>query len=631
MFLEAYEKNSRQVTLYFFLLVVIAGTLFHLSLMPDVNVDISRLAYLHYHFIEASAENVKYGAGAGDISAVIFKNSKPVVTIGGQRILKLSYDDSSGKYLGRFPVPWRAADGVYTVRYFSGGEILRHEDAFIVKSRIPSYKFSGPLKIMDLESVKRLSRYKVTTPSGNVTGYEGMYEWIKYIGGNTLWYIAGQTASYSKGDLTEDLPWIAGNVNSIEEFSANTGRNSIKFGGWIACFRYFGKSELKPAWYKYSYKYMGPNDRLKRSGGISILDNRRIEDVRDLAGRLNASETVDYIGLDYIRPAGGGLELVDEFIESMDVEEIPSGWSSYTQEQRMEWLGEIVTRTKNRGVPVIDKWNWWRAHRMSKIIRYIKESAQIKKPLWTFILSWELGHQHGQDPLMFQDAGADIIAVMMYETDAPRLNYMIKKWKEYLEGFRVNLAVGNQIDWPLHQYCVEPSGPEEYHRRLSQSISYLGDNVKGVFVHDFSRAMWGRKGPYTSKEWLLSAGKAFTQLDRHPEVRVDMQAEGRVRSGAWDKLRVKVSNVTGSDIERITVDIPDARDIAVKKSTYELGGLKGFEAKDITVDFRITGSPDMKMGRYMLASRVITGRDIYIDTEYINTEGVPLDRGVKYR
>lgn len=616
-----------------FIGIIAAGTILQLILIPRIDIRIPRLTYLHYHMIETSIEGNEDLFRKNKINAQIYKNGVLVTTIGGKDSIDFTYTPEDRLWKGKFPVPWAAPEGIYSVKVFDDKKQLSWDEVFLIKTRIPSIKFSTPLKIVNLESTKKLGSYKIKSPSGKISDYTAIFDWIKYIGGNTLWYLAGQTASYKKGDLDEDSPWLKSNLNTLKIFAQKTRKNNINFGAWVSCFRYFGKSSLKPDWYDYSYKYMRSQDELQKTKGISILNNRRIEDIKKLLKEINSIDEINFIGLDYIRPAGGGLELVDEFVEIMEVE-VPPGWNEFSKKQRMKWLGKIVTRTKDRKLPVIDKWNWWRAHQMSKIIYDLKQSVGLKKPLWAFVLSWELGHQHGQDPIMFQDAGVDLIAIMMYETDSPRYKYILKEWEEYLEGFNINIAIGNQIDWPLHQYSVYPAGPSKYYGRIEKGIDSLNKsgNVKGVFINDFARAMWGRKGPYTSKEWMLAGGKGFSKLTSDfSKIKVDIDAPENIRTDKIYSLSIHISNLTDQSLTDIELDIPEIQGIEVSKKVTKINKLSSGETRTVRIDLKINGNSGHRMGRYMLAVRAILGEEVYSDYKYLWVKDIPLDTGIKYR
>ncbi|MEA3506709.1 MAG: hypothetical protein U9R36_04375, partial [Elusimicrobiota bacterium] len=379
--------------------------------------------------------------------------------------------------------------------------------------------------------------------------------------------------------------------------------------------------------------YDRKKDKVYQTEGISINNPRRIKDIIKLIKRLNDNENINYIGLDYIRPAGGGLELVDDFISSMNID-LPGGWDNYTKKERMSWLGRVVTRSKDRDIPIINKWNWWRAHRVSKIIKQIRREVKLKKPLWLFVLSWELGHQHGQDPIMFQDAGADLIAVMMYQANAVQFNYFVNKWKEYVQGRKINILSGNQFDWPLHQYSVMPSGPEEYQRRLIESIECLEPtgNFKGIFIHDFSRALWGRRGPYSTKEWLMAAAEGFSRLDSEKnKLKVSLILPPSAESGKFIEGQIRIKNRSDDEILNLRLSLEAADELGLPFKEKEIKSIK--PGAEFIENFKVgvEGLAGQHLGRYMVAARVREDEQIYTATDYLWIKNIDPDRYIKFR
>ncbi len=600
---------------------LLGAAAFQAGEMPGSRLRTERLTHLHYHKARFFIEEPEDAFTEPPRGRVYFGDD-PVTGVGGVEKVEFRYEEDEGRWSAIFPVPWSAPNGFYEFRLPDGTA-----ESFLITTRSP-YRFEEPLKVMNLESTRRISRINYPSPAGDEPGYGRMFDWIKYLGGNTLWYLAGQTASYSEGDLEPDFPWLKTNMETLGEFSESAKESGVGFGGWIICYRSFGIASLKPDFYDYSMNLRG--SRIVETQGISIGDRRRFNHIKDLARRLNEMENIDYIGLDYIRPTGGGLEMVDRFVSEMRIE-VPEGWHEKPLKERMAWLGRIVARIENRDFLITEKWNWWRAHTMSQIILRIRESAEISKPLWAFVLSWELGRQHGQDPVMFTDAGIDVLAIMMYETDTVRFNHLIREWEQGTRGFELNLMPGNQIDWPLHQHTVYPSGPEEFYRRIESSVNHLGDNVKGVFVNDLSRAHGGRRGPYGMNEWLMVSGKALGLARRNPEIEVELRVPERKLNRYESGGVIEVRNISGRKLEDISIEFPIIPGVSITAEETCLPELEPGETAEIKYSISIEAASSRRMGRYMAAIRVLCGGRPYIDYAYLWVEGVPPDPGWGYR
>jgi hypothetical protein len=243
---------------------------------------------------------------------------------------------------------------------------------------------------------------------------------------------------------------------------------------------------------------------------ISFKCERRKKDIIKLMRMLDKNPDVSFIGLDYIRFAFGGYELVDEFVKEMKPD-IPNNFFKLSYRERMNWLGEKITSKE----PLIyDQWNWWRAHKISNLIKELIEKSGVKKPVFVFTLGWEHGKQHGQDPFMMQDAKIFMDNIMLYECTKKLFPYMINSWREYLKLRKINICPGNMVDWFWHQKTLIPAGPEEFYFRLKEGTHNIRENrpAEGIFFHDLGRLLWGRKGPYSSKEWAIAGACAFSDL-----------------------------------------------------------------------------------------------------------------------
>lgn len=168
----------------------------------------------------------------------------------------------------------------------------------------------------------------------------------------------------------------------------------------------------------------------------------------------------------------------------------------------MTWLAR--KKIMRRDMEFVDAWQWWRARRVALIVKEIK--ARLGgKALWAFTLTWDKGWHHGQDPVMMNDAGVDIDALMFYEADKPQYASMVKSWNQYIRRSDVQVLPGNIFDWGLHQ--KDPEGPKEFGRRLRLAVDevYADGPAPGIFYHDVARLLWGRLGPWGTKPWADEA------------------------------------------------------------------------------------------------------------------------------
>lgn len=382
---------------------------------------------------------------------------------------------------------------------------------FILKGR-PVPRFSPKVRAVDLETAGNILGVRVRGPDQKVGDWKNIIRWAKFMGANTFFTLVGQTANWGSRVEMEGS-WVKSNLDSFPELARETHWQGLKFGGWIAAYLTFGTGKPFPD-YQYAMNYSSKLGTCVPTRSISLLDERRIRDMADLARRLDADPNVDFIGLDYIRTAAGGYEMVDEFVRDMNPTK-PKQFFKWSIAKRMAWLGREVATRKDlslSGVDLYEQWNWWRAHKTAEIVRRVIKESGSKKPFWVFTLGWKHGIQHGQDPLMMNDVGVFASAVMLYEIEKKLFKYLLTDWKGYLQPGQVNLMPGNTVDWPLHQKTLNPPGPQEFFNRLTEGYRNIsgGAPSAGVFWHDLGRGLWGRRGPYSLLEWAVAGMATFS-------------------------------------------------------------------------------------------------------------------------
>jgi len=451
------------------------------------------------------------------LKAFVKKNGEIIKTIGGKRHLNLRYNPTRGIWEGRWPCPWNTQEGTYEICLDTGTTqpYLKILTAPFSVIRIKRNKVKPGIGVLTLENLTALSKLRMRAPDGSIKNWEAIIDWAEFIGADAIWLLSGETSNQRR-KYNEDFPWTSRYKSNLKAFGKECHRRGIKLGTYVMVFLTNSMPEVAPD-YKYAWEYTDGEliDGSKRRGrrSVSISDKKRVKDLIKIIKDYAALPEVDHLGLDYIRNALGGYELVDMFAEDMEID-TPAGWEDMDFKDRMLWFAKKKVARKDENL--LDQWQWWRAHTVANIVRQVKNAIGEKKPLWTFTLTWKKGWQHGQDPIMMNAAGADMDSLMLYEADKEQYDTLIKDWNEYVKIGQVNLIAGNIVDWPLHQRSINPAGPEEYLRRLILAIDHLYSDgyAPGVFIHDIARALRGRIAPYSSREWLLCSGAAITYMRR---------------------------------------------------------------------------------------------------------------------
>jgi hypothetical protein len=508
------------------------------------------------------------------------KDGQAVVTVGKIARVPLRYDHGAGLWRARWPSPWNAPDGEYHIRVDTASfppdlPPLRPASFQIVSRRFdPVPPGFGVLVLEDMASLNNMP-----APDGTRKNFTALVDWAEYIGADAVMIQGGESSGYGK-KLPDDFPWYARPDKALRDLGQECHRRGLKFGVYALCFLIGGPAEFAPS-YAYGWDYRSGRLvnglEMPTRRGISITDPKRVEDIVRILRRWHDMEEVDWVGLDYIRPVFGGFELAGDFVRDMPVDP-PPGWAEFSPQQKMLWLAKARLPPSSGEMnvernPFIDKWFWYRAHRTAQVVRRIRAGLAPKKPLWAFTLSWAKGWQHGQDPVMMRDAGIDWDAIMLYEADTPQFRALVKQWNEYTLQSQVNLLVGDVIDWVLHQRTLNPAGPEDFFNRNMKAIREFHSDgpVRGLFIHDFTRARRGRIAPYQMREWLLAGGAALTNLralHRRLPYTLAFTVPDQLKPG--ERATGFVAFGENPSAARVTVQLSAAPDVEVWPAELEL-------------------------------------------------------------
>lgn len=477
----------------------------------EITLAASKVDHLHFDIVEL---NFVYGDSTLDESFaaapprfVVMRGTEPVTTIAGIREMN-AVKIAPGRWTARWPVPWNAPPGEYWPALLGRADLAERVkiEPFKIGRRVPRPMPKG-FVVSTLESVMPLASMKVRGPDGVETDWRGLLDWAKYQGADAFWMLGGQSPGLGKDEI-----WMQSNLKMIPKVAEECHKRGLQFGVYAMFSLTMSKVPLPG--YEYGLEIKDARPVVTRA--ISIRDRKRLEDVAAFLAPYAADPNVDWVGVDYIRNALGGYELVDDFVAEMPGVVVPPEWRKLDRVERMTWLAR--KKIMRRDNDFIDAWQWWRAHRVALIVKEIK--ARLKgKPMWAFTLTWDKGWHHGQDPVMMNDAGIDIDALMFYEADKPQYAAMVKAWHEYVKRGDAQLLPGDIYDWGLHQ--KDPAGPGEMARRMKLSIAevYADGPARGIFYHDAARLLWGRLGTWGTRGWADEAAKlsAFVKSQPEPE------------------------------------------------------------------------------------------------------------------
>lgn len=583
-----------------------------------------------------------------------------VTTVGNVTKVRLKRGGEGAGYSAYWPVPWNAEPGEYIAE--AAVEMANPEQWSWRRDEGAEDEGEQPTKIGGTAWCVARTRFEIdavplpkglppgtciatwegdymaggiATPDGKSGDWRTMLDWCEYVGADTFWFRAAVTQPHGTV-MSFEQPFHSTNLEVVPKLAAEAHRRGIKFGAWAVAYSTYPKPEKsrpgiafnknKPP-YDFAQDISVGTGVVSDRNFVSMLDTRRIDHLAGFVADMNAIPEVDFIGFDYFRTDAprGGYEMADRFTSEMPVS-LPDDWATMTETARMRHVARCTGQDWQSNSAFFDAWNWWRSHLSATCLKAIFDKARPTKPTWVFVLSWEHGKQHGQDPVMFTDAGLTFVAPMLYEVESPQqFDTVAEAWNEYLYANQVNIAPGNQVDARCHQYMVGPtagdkhSAVEEFVRRMIAGHEQFepGDGVtRGAFMHDISRcAVTGNRGPYPGKEWATGAAAAFTHVRNswkvYPLV-VTMDKLTRT-GGAAFTATISIKSLTDKQIDGIGVELMDMPGVEVvgKQPTRAL------TAKDtlvVDVNGRIKGPMPKRGNRFMVAVRVTWPQGEYGET-----------------
>ncbi len=464
-----------------------------------VTLAAERLSYLHYDLVglrlTESDPALEREFAASPPRVAVLRGGVPVTTVGGIRETTLRRA-APGVWAAKWPVPWNAPAGEYLPALVGRGDLAGRLRAapFRVARRVPA-PLPRPFVVATLEETGALSGLRLRGPDGRVEDWRALLDWTQALGANALLVLAGRSPGRRPGQV-----WDDSNAEFLPVLARACRRRGILFGAYAM---YSLTTSTRPVG-GYEYAQGVRDGRPVPTRAISLRDRRRADDVVRLLKPLAADPDVSFVGLDYIRNALGGDELASDFVAEMPGVPAPPEWPRLSRAEREVWLARKIAMHEDAAF--LDAWDWWRARRAALLVREIKSRLGGTKPLWAFTLTWDRGWQHGQDPVMMNDAGVDYDGLMFYQADKAQYAAMMRDWRGYAARGDVQLVPGDIFDWDLHQ--KDPAGPAEFGRRLRLAVDsvYRDGPARAVFFHDLSRLLWrGRLGRWGALGWAAQA------------------------------------------------------------------------------------------------------------------------------
>ncbi len=565
----------------------------------------------------------------------VLREREPQATVGHVDRLVMRYDWHRRCYAANWPVPWNASAGDYVVdvrchipqpeawqwglnvRVPALPKGAKKDDRWsecVARTRVIVAARRPP----DLGHGLCIATWEDPPPNGNLRRPDGsmgdwkaLFDWAEFVGADAVW-CRGAATQVSRGvNLSMQQPFVT-DEDGINRVAHEAHRRGLKFGTWAMAFATQPRTSNagKPP-YKYA-QIVGKDGSSRDTDFISLLDRDRPKHLAAWLHRMAENSDIDMVGLDYFRPDRGGYEAADDFLRLMPLT-LPPELAAMSLAQRRGFVADMIERQWRKEPDFYDEWKWYQSHLVALRLRDIAAHADLKtKPLWVFTFGWLHGLQSGQDPLMMTDAGADALAVMLYQlTSVAHYNLMVTQWSKYVAAGQANLLPGDTVDFGLHQKLTRPvAAPEEMNRRIvTAALSFCKDGAQtGAFWHDISRAIRGNVGPYPGREWALAGAAAFSTVRRAWQVyplTADVAIPASAPVGTAFEVRLTIKNLTRQPLKGLTLKLEETPDLEpIDKRDKTLAEVAAGGEAVIPWQVRIKAHDRPRGDRFMVACRV---------------------------
>ncbi|MCK4803045.1 MAG: hypothetical protein KAT88_00740 [Spirochaetes bacterium] len=595
--------------------------------IENPKVVLSKQEIYHYDILNVYLYNIP-GLDTGSLYMRIFKEGKVHPSAGmvyDIPFLKSSVQGDKDRFKAVYLPSWNEGAGYYEIKLYYGEKELRTDGKIVFcLKRKPLPEIKKGISIVDLETNRRIKERSFTDPSGRKTDYSAILKWAKFMNADALWILAGETTAFKKRPLDRS-PWDEGPLENLLLLKELAIKYGIDIGAYVMSFYIPGKYRLSKR-YEYGLGYNQENDRLYLAKHISLASEKRIQDIINLVKQFQEDPGITYIGFDFIRTGrADGYELAPAVIDETNIK-TPGDWDKLNAEEKIKWFAKKIEVEKDP--VIIEKWRWWRAHKVAEIVKRVMKEARVTKPVWVYTLGWNHGKEHGQDPVMFFDAGVSIDAVMLYEANSQQFTRLLNQWNRYIKSGEGNIIIGNCIDYRLLDSDILSPPEELFRRNVAGYRNIIRDGLaSGIFLHDIARALWGRRGDFTTKDYAVAYISSVYNLRRdllaedllfdiavHDQIELDRGAIKTTGSifikynGTSRLKKISIELFSPQDQKGITYFY---KDTFFDSRGFEISGMETFDSK--RVDFTlILSEASLKNEKIRFRVEIEDDREYYI-------------------
>jgi hypothetical protein len=574
--------------------------------------------YYRYELVTLTAAlGVSETAGdyPAELTAQVFQGKTAVVSVGKLKHVPLRRRNGGGT--GDWPIPFAPVLGEYRaeVRVLDAAGVTRTAEVeFRVKGRDP-YLLPPGFSVVTDEGGRQGPYATPGLSSDEPKSWKNLARWADAMGADALWECIGQTQVWGTFK-PENFPWPADALSLARKVGQSAHDAGLKYGAWITAFVVIGQG-VEATGYTFTTGYDRATGTLRPLRYVSLGCEKRLKDMADLLKTFEGMPEIDYLGLDYMRTDFGGYEFATEFVRDMSIP-APADWGRLSATERGLWMARLIEVTRDQSAR--DRWEWWRAHKVAKVVVRLLGEVKPTKPVWIFSLGWQTGHQHGQDIGMMRDAGIGFNAPMFYSLPKASFPEMIRDWQTAMARLKPSVVIGECVDWNLLERTVDPSGPQEHYDRQITALEKLEPHARsfGLFWHDLARAHYGARGPYGTMEWVMAGAASFARLKEKAgriPFRVELKTPAVMVLDRDVPVHVTVTNVSGDTLTGVAAEFVPLPRLA-SGAAQAVGTIPPGESRGVTLHCRTDQLYAKNGGTQMIAVKARCAQAAARDVSY---------------
>lgn len=557
-------------------------------------------------------------------------DGKVIKNIQGDSKLKLVYDSERELWWGYWYPEDTTIEGDIEIRamgYRDDPETpFTAYNHFFVNGQSEYFTLDKGLCLIGIDSQQRISLRSILSPDGEEEDWDYIPDWLEFSSADGIMMLGGVTMTFDE-HVSLNSPWDKDKVNESLILAEKVNDVGGDIGIWIKTLElegtYLEKMGYSPSLYLNGFNYS------RADSSVSLLDENRKKSISDLFSTFMNDNNVSYVGFsDLFHEETYDLELLEDFVTEFMVA-MPDDWDDMDFDEK---FNTFVSKLNNE--TFMQNFELWKNYLTAEYLRDIIESTDHDKPIFYYCNEDDLTRKPEIINILF-GAGVDFI-VLNLKMEYDEIESTLDDLKE-ISGFEENydrMVISYEIDFDNVDIQGSSISAIENFVNANLQIVHYGSsiyNVQGVMINDLYKAMSGKRGSYSSYEWMLSVSKIFHEYKlMNQDYPLDIEMFIQQNDDDSFTAQFRLANTGKEDIENLKIrflPILDAKEYEQISRSIETFDSGSEEYIEMTFDLKVAGSQLVRK-KYFIGIQVSWDElesDLYPDNTFINFLPIDVD------